>query len=151
MRNERRARLFAAAALATAMVVLSGAGTAAAASGPIVSVGVASGVSTNSATISGTVNPNGQAATWWIEYGTGTSYGSTTTSKSAGSGTTDVDVSSTLSGLTPGTTYHFRIVAMSSAGTTQGADATLLTMAAPAVVTGVAASVGASAATLNGT
>src|SRR5258708_38342392 len=124
MRNERRARLFAAAALATAVVVLSGAGTAAAASGPIVSVGVASGVSTSSATISGTVNPNGQAATWWIEYGTGTSYGSTTSSKSAGSGTIDVDVSSTLGRLTPGPTYNFRIVSRSRAGTAQGTAAT---------------------------
>jgi hypothetical protein len=50
--------------------------------------------------VTGTVNPNGQATTWYFEYGTSTSYGSKTTDKNAGSGTSAVDVSAG-SGLTP--------------------------------------------------
>ena len=151
MRIQRRSGRFAAVALATAVLLLAGAGAAAAASPPIVATGATSDVGPTSATISGTVNPNGQATTWWIEYGTSTAYGPKTASKSAGSGTTNVDVSSTLTGLAPGTTYHFRFVAMSSAGTSQGADATFATAAAPTVVTGAAGGVTASSATLNGT
>jgi hypothetical protein len=41
-----------------------------------------------------------------------------------------------LSGLTPGTTYHYRVVATSSAGTTVGADQTFTTMA---LITGLKA------------
>ena len=44
------------------------------------------------ATVTGTVNPNGQATTWYVEYGTSTSYGSRTASQNAGSGTANAAV-----------------------------------------------------------
>src|SRR5262249_14408065 len=49
------------------------------------------------------------------------------TAKSAGSKAGAQTASVTLTGLSPGTTYHYRLVAKSDAGTTYGADATLRT------------------------
>ncbi|MCK4735236.1 MAG: hypothetical protein KAT65_22475, partial [Methanophagales archaeon] len=54
-----------------------------------------------------------------FEYGTTTSYGRSTTKKSTSSSGT---FSKHISGLSPGTTYHFRAVASSGVGTDYGAD-----------------------------
>ena len=77
----------------------------------------------------GTVNPGGQATTWYVEYGTSTSYGSKTASVSAGPGTANIAVSASLTGLASGTTYHYRVVATNSAGTGRGADGIFTTSA----------------------
>ena len=95
-------------------------------------------VGPTSATVSGTVNPGGQATTWYVEYGTSTSYGSQSASASVGSGSANVAVSRSLSGLAAGTTYHYRVVATNGAGTSRGADGIFTTLSAPAVVTGAA-------------
>jgi len=107
--------------------------------------------SQSSATVSGTVNPNGEATTWSVQYGTSTGYGSVTQSANVGSGTSGVGVSASISGLKPGTTYHYRVVATSTSGTANGADGILTTSSAPDVVTGNASSITATSATLNGT
>ena len=52
--------------------------------------GAATGVTSTTATLGGTVNPSGIAATYAFQYGTTTSYGTTTPAQSAGSGTTAV-------------------------------------------------------------
>src|SRR5712692_1791384 len=140
-----------AAVAAFAVAALVGAGTVAAASAPTASTGPVTAVGPTTATVSGSVNPNGTATTWYVEYGTSTSYGSKTTSASAGSGTGGVAVSPTLTGLTPGTSYHYRVVATSTAGTAQGADGLLMTSPAPQAVTGGASDVTPTSATLNGT
>ena len=67
------------------------------------------------ATLNGTVNPSGSETTYHFEYGLTTSYGSTTTITSAGSGFTAVPVSAALTGLIPGMLYHFRLTATNSA------------------------------------
>src|SRR5205823_422001 len=69
---------------------------------------------------------------------------------SAGSGWSAVAVSTNLSGLTSGTTYHFRLVATNAAGTTFGGDQTLTTLVKPSVATGSATSIVDTTATLNG-
>jgi hypothetical protein len=102
------------------------------------------------ATATGTVNPGGVATTWYVEYGTSASYGSKTASASAGSGTANAPVSASLTGLTEGTTYHYRVVATSTAGTSHGSDGLFTTLAAPGVVTGSASAISVSSATLNG-
>ncbi|MGI6342142.1 MAG: BACON domain-containing protein [Bacteroidales bacterium] len=81
-------------------------------------------VTQNSATLNGTVNPNTLATTYHFEWGTTEAYGNTTTTQSLPAGTTAVNVSADLSGLTPGTTYHYRITATNSDGTSYGLDKT---------------------------
>ena len=134
-----------------AVAAFAGAGGASAATAPSASTGPVTAVGPTTATVSGSVNPNGTATTWYVEYGTSTGYGKTTSTASAGSGTTSVAISPMLSGLNPGTSYHYRVVATSTAGTGRGADGILTTSAAPQVVTGSATSVTTTSATLNGT
>ena len=62
------------------------------------------------ATIKGGIYPNGSDTTWWIEYGPTTSYGSQTPPIDIGSGTAPVSVTGYLSGLSPATPYHYRLV-----------------------------------------
>ena len=94
---------------------------------PVVITGTAHKVTASGATIDGTVNPEGLATAWHFEYGTTTSYGSTTPTEHLGAQPGPVTVSRRLSGLNPQVTYHFRLVATSSAGTTDGPDQTLTT------------------------
>jgi YVTN family beta-propeller protein len=96
---------------------------------PAVTTTAASGVTSSGATVGGTVNPEGQAATYQFDYGTTTSYGSSVPSPagSAGSGTSAVTESASLTGLRTGTTYHYRIEATNATGTTYGPDRTFTT------------------------
>jgi hypothetical protein len=101
--------------------------------------------------LSGDVNPNGTATSWKFEFGTSTNYGATTVTSSAGDGTTGAGVSSGITGLAPGTTYHYRLVAWSTAGTSYGSDGAFTTgVAPPGVTTDSASGVSTSAATLTG-
>jgi hypothetical protein len=118
---------------------------------PAVSTAAASAVKATQATLGASVNPKGSATTYQFEYGTTTSYGSKApaTAKSAGSGSASVEVSEPISGLTAGTTYHFRVVATNGAGTSKGEDKTFITTAAPVASTEAASGVEAAKATLN--
>jgi streptogramin lyase len=98
---------------------------------PSVANTVSSNVGQTDADVQADVNPNSQDTTYWFEYGTDTSYGSSTAPLPAGSGTSVVSALDSLSGLMPGTTYHFRVVATSAAGTTQGQDTTFTTLPPP--------------------
>ncbi len=84
-------------------------------------------VTGTSAHVTGSVNANGTASHYWLEYGTSTSYG-TKTDQVAASGTGDVDVGVTITGLSPGTTYHARFVITNGVGTTPGDDVTFTTL-----------------------
>ena len=86
--------------------------------------GVATDVTANSARFNGTVNPGGFATTAYFEWGTSTAYGNTTPSQSVGSGTSSVKVSWNQSGLSSGTTYHYRVVGNNTKGIVNGLDAT---------------------------
>ncbi len=98
------------------------------ASAPVATTLAATSVTSTGATLNGTVNPNGLAATYYFQWGTTTSYGNTTTSTSAGSGTTAVAESASLASLTGGITYHYRLVATNSDGTSYGNDFTFTTL-----------------------
>ena len=76
------------------------------------------------ATLSGSICPNGLATTYAFQWGTTAAYGNTTTVTSAGSGLTNLSVSAALSGLTTGTTYHYRLTGTNSDGTVNGSDVT---------------------------
>jgi hypothetical protein len=79
----------------------------------------------NTATLLSYVNPRGFNTTYKFEYGPTTSYGSRAPLESdvfAGSGTSPVQGRTNVTGLTENATYHYRVVAASSAGTTYGPD-----------------------------
>src|SRR3954468_590100 len=133
----------------TTATVNGGDGIFTTASPPVVVTSPATGVGPTTATLGGTVNPNGEATTWYVEYGTSTSYGTKSATADAGSGTTAKAVSVGVSGLTVGKTYHFRLVGTSSAGTVQGADASFATAEAPGASTSAASSIGNTSARLN--
>lgn len=137
--------------IAVAVVTGGGPTTASAASAPNANTGSASHVGPSGATVSGTVNPNGAATSYHFEYGTTTGYGSNTPATSAGSGTSPMSVSANLTGLSSGTLYHYRLVAVSSSGTSNGGDNTFTTTAPPSVTTGGAVSLTRSSASLSGT
>ncbi|MCX6277795.1 MAG: hypothetical protein NT004_06840 [Bacteroidetes bacterium] len=101
---------------------------------PAVATLPATSVTGTTATINGTVNPNGLATTYYFQWGTTTSYGTNTTTTSAGSGAVAVSVNANLTGLTGGTTYHYRLTATNSDGTSYGSDFTF-TPGAAAVTT----------------
>ncbi len=117
---------------------------------PTVETNAATSITETGATLYGTVNPRGIATKYFFEYGTTESYGSKTAEASAGSGTVGVEESKAIKGLTPGVTYHFRIVATNSKGTADGSDQTLYTATKPTVETKSATSIGEAGATLNG-
>ena len=86
-------------------------------------------VKSYSATIKGTVNPEGSATTFQFEYGKTTSYGERAPIQpgSAGSGTSKISVSTSPANLDPETLYHYRLSATNGKGTTYGEDHTFLT------------------------
>jgi DNA-binding beta-propeller fold protein YncE len=115
--------------------------------------GSASSIKSNEATLGGTVNPEGLSSSYYFEYGTTKSYGSKTAEVSAGSGVVNVAASKLVTGLTPSTTYHFRVAEVNSTGTTTGEDHTFTTSAGspPTATTGTATGVTATEAIVHGT
>ncbi len=81
-----------------------------------------------SATLNGAVNPNGEKAKYYFEYGTTSTYGTKTAEASAGTGTTKKSRSKSITGLTANTTYHYRVVATNSHGANYGPDQTFTTL-----------------------
>jgi len=119
---------------------------------PIVTTNAATNVASFSATLHGTVNPHGSTTSVHFQYGHTTNYGSVTANQSF-SGTTTQNVSANISVLSASTTYHCRIVATNSHGTSYGSDRTFSTLTAtgpPVVTTNPATNVTTSSATLNG-
>jgi phosphodiesterase/alkaline phosphatase D-like protein len=124
-------------------------------SAPIAVSVAAASITENSATLNGTVNPNGLATRAWFEYGTdpGLQTYASSPDQDAGDGTSAQPVSADLGSLAPGTTYHFRVCAENSGGYSEGQILSFPTTspgAAPAVTTLAATLVGSTSATLNG-
>lgn len=94
---------------------------------PGAATGPASAIGLTTATLSGAVNSEGIATKYYFRYGPTRSYGAHTQTQHAGWGDSDVAATGALGGLRPAATYHYRLVATSTAGTTYGADATFTT------------------------
>lgn len=85
-------------------------------------------ITSSGATLNGTVNANDLVTNVTFEYGISTAYGQTiTSSQSPASGNGLTNISVEISGLTPGTIYHYRVVAVNSIGTANGNDLTFTT------------------------
>jgi hypothetical protein len=82
---------------------------------------------TNEATVEATINPEGTAASYFVEYGPTASYGSASSNAALPADNADHRVSVRLRGLSPGTEYHFRFLATNAVGTSLGVDRTLST------------------------
>jgi phosphodiesterase/alkaline phosphatase D-like protein len=91
----------------------------------------AASVGVTTATLRGTVNPNGTSATYWFEYGTDPQFGqtglSTTPSTPVSVVTSAVSVSASVSGLATSTTYYYRTAAQNSVGTVHGVSESFTT------------------------
>lgn len=122
---------------------------------PTVTAGNASALTTNSATLNGTVNPNGQSTTAKFFYGLTTNYNLTAAISGTLAGSAAQAVSANLAGLSPGTTYHFNLTATNISGSVTGLDQAFTTasfvLAAPSVITAGASAIGTNFVTLNAT
>ena len=116
---------------------------------PTVTTTAATGITCTGATLNGSLNPNGAATTYHFEWGTTTAYGNNTPVVSAGSAYANTNVAAPLTGLTSGITYHFRLVAVSVDGTTNGSDVTFIPCV-PAVSTTAASAITMTTATSGG-
>lgn len=127
-------------------------GVALAAARPSAHTGGTSSVTDTSATLHGTVNPNGASTYYYFVWGRTTAYGSRGPTRSAGGGTTTVLVQESADQLTPGATYHYRLIASNSSGTSLGADRTFTAgRPSPTVTTGAATQLSSAGTILTGT
>jgi Beta-propeller repeat len=132
---------------------------------PVVAVSqpAASSVTGTSALIAGTANPGGKA-NYYFEYVPAGEYQLAAVDPYSAGGRTAVEALTAgdapetverivLTGLLPGTTYHYRMVVSNAAQTTYGPDETFTTAPAtpPVASTGAVSAVGTTSATLAGT
>ena len=117
-------------ALALVPLLVAALAAPAAAALPAVTTSPATGVGATSATLTGKVNPNNLATTYFFQYGRTRTYGSQTPTQGPTAAVKqNINVSAAVAGLAPGTTYHYRLVAVNSSGTRRGGDRTFTTTA----------------------
>lgn len=97
---------------------------------PTVVTDPASGISATATTLNADVTSDDAATAVTFEYGTTTAYGTvvTATPSSVAANVTLTSVLANISGLTPNTTYHYRVKGTNSTGTANGADRTFTTL-----------------------
>jgi hypothetical protein len=119
--------------LATVAALAAWSAPALAAGAPSIELEAVSSVEFSSATLSAKINPQEAPTRYRFEYGPDTSYGTSLPASEApaGSGSETVTVKQLADGLTAGSTYHYRLVAVSSEGTTYGPDKVFRTFAKP--------------------
>ncbi len=109
-------------------LLLLGSAVALAASAPTIEAESFSDVGSSNAALNAQIDPNGSATSYYYEYGPTEAYGSRTLEVSLGEGESASPASAQLEGLTANSEYHFRVVAVSAAGTERGSDATFRTL-----------------------
>jgi phosphodiesterase/alkaline phosphatase D-like protein len=111
---------------AAAAVLGTIAAVALAATSPTVTTGSATGIGNSSATLNGTINPNGSSTSYHFEYGltkppAGAPFSNQTATRTLRAGTHAVSVKAGISNLLPGTTYYYRLDALNPGGGVFGA------------------------------
>ena len=112
----------------------------------------ATNVTPTGARLNGSFLGNSEDTHYYFEWGSTESFGSTTAlppGEDAGSGLGTIPVLADLSGLTPASSYYFRIVATNGVGTTTGNTETLLTPPAVPTLSGWVSEVHSDSALLN--
>lgn len=119
---------------------------------PLSTASEATNISASSATLNGSVNANNLPTTVTFEFGTSTAYGQSIPFEGNPlSGDLFSFISTDISGLNAGTTYHFRIKAENSLGVNYSNDKSFITLGqAPAATTDSATNIMATKARLNG-
>jgi phosphodiesterase/alkaline phosphatase D-like protein len=97
---------------------------------PIATTGAATAVTPTGATLAATVDAHGSSTAYTFEYGTTNAFGSISAVDNAGAANGAQSLSLPVSGLQPGTTYLYRVVATNQNGTTTGSVQTFTTPAA---------------------
>lgn len=128
--------------------------TAGEANSPSVTTSAASNVgASSSATLNGTVNANGAAATVEFEYGTDETLSSGSSRVSAGTvtGTSSNSVTANLTDLTQGTTYYFRVIATNNVGSSVGTILSFTPIGPPTTLIVAASSIAETTTVINAT
>jgi hypothetical protein len=94
----------------------------------------ASGLTPAGATLNGLLDPEGTLTHYYFQYGLTSEYGEPPTEPGERSGLAQEPVSATITGLEPGTIYHYRVVAENGHGIAYGNDETLTTRPVPPTV-----------------
>jgi hypothetical protein len=110
-----------------------------------------SSITSNGAMLSASVNPNHWPTVYLFEWGPSLNYGSSTLLENpiGGLENESIPVQVGISGLTPGTLYHFRAVAVNFAGTTNGPDHTFVTPGPPRIESSSSSAIGQTTAHLS--
>ncbi len=114
-----------------AVLALIAPAAASASSKPGVNVLAESNLTFNSVLVNARVDPNDAETDFFVQIGLTKLYGVTTAAAPAGSGSDPRRVSIPLTGLTPATKYHYRVVARNKHGITQSGDHTFKTRNQP--------------------
>jgi DNA-binding beta-propeller fold protein YncE len=93
---------------------------------PTIDATSATELTESTAALNAEIDPRGSRTTYYFEWGTSTAYGETGPEGEIPAGTGDTPVSTQATPLTPGETYHWRVLATNANGTTTGSDHTFV-------------------------
>ncbi len=117
-----------------------------------VDTGAPGAITAATATVNGSINPEGSPATGChFEYGETEEYGQEVPCAGPAELTEPAQVNASLTGLHGGTTYHYRLVAQNTGGVVYGEDATLTTPTTPTIAAAAAANLTRETAELDAT
>ncbi len=112
----------------TVGTLLFGSAVALAAGAPSIEGESFSDIGSSSVTLDAQINPDGASTSYYYEYGPSTAYGSKTPEVFLGEGESSLPAPAHVEGLIANSEYHFRVVAVSGAGTERGADGMFRTL-----------------------
>lgn len=95
--------------------------------GPASTTGGPISVRSNTATLTGRVNPRGAPTAYHFQYGLTTAYGHATPSVTLSAAASAISVVDGIKSLRPATTYHYRVLASNRNGSSTGLDRTFHT------------------------